>query len=53
MQAFVGDHSDLDVYRVALCRPQIYFLFLGDTVHTVFTVVYVYQTLINHFGESF
>ncbi|KAF5376946.1 hypothetical protein D9615_007270 [Tricholomella constricta] len=29
----------------------VYFLFIADTVQTVFTVVYMYDTLINHFGD--
>ncbi|RDB17869.1 hypothetical protein Hypma_000714 [Hypsizygus marmoreus] len=30
----------------------IYFLFFGDTVQTVFTVVYMYKSLITHFGDT-
>ncbi|KAG6906468.1 hypothetical protein DXG01_013795 [Tephrocybe rancida] len=29
----------------------VYLLFIADTAHTVFTIIYVYESLIKHFGD--
>ncbi|KAH0581973.1 hypothetical protein H2248_011637 [Termitomyces sp. 'cryptogamus'] len=33
-------------------RAFVYLLFVGDTVHTLFTLLYMYETLIDHFGDT-
>lgn len=53
IQTFVSVYQNYNIH-VDLCRSyQIYVLFLGDTAHTVLAVVYVYHSLINHFGAHF
>ncbi|KNZ73569.1 mRNA-decapping enzyme 1B [Termitomyces sp. J132] len=40
-----------DFVREVLMLIHVYLLFVGDTVHTLFTLLYVYDTLIYHFGD--
>ncbi|TRM66031.1 hypothetical protein BD626DRAFT_486562 [Schizophyllum amplum] len=35
-----------------LIRCFVLFLFLGDTLHTIFTMAYMYISLIKHFGDN-
>ncbi|KAL1738480.1 hypothetical protein HDZ31DRAFT_50927, partial [Schizophyllum fasciatum] len=35
-----------------LIRSFVLFLFIGDTLHTVFTMAYVYISLVKHFGDA-
>ncbi|KAH0582003.1 hypothetical protein H2248_011661 [Termitomyces sp. 'cryptogamus'] len=43
-------HNSSNCDRIWI-RGFVYLLFVGDTVHTLFTLLYVYDTLIYHFGD--
>ncbi|KNZ73544.1 hypothetical protein J132_01352 [Termitomyces sp. J132] len=46
--------TQLYLYHISSNRweIQVYLLFVGDTVHTLFTLLYMYETLIDHFGDT-